>query len=91
MRLRLARKIWKAIGEEREHCYRKGTLKAAMDRYESTESSKAIRDNWHALMKRIGPEGRAFVIRRSMPAAALRILCEEVEELSFSNYPGAGD
>jgi hypothetical protein len=34
-------------------------------------------------MDTIGPAGRAQVIQRDMPGAALRLLCEEVEGLSF--------
>ena len=83
MKLRQALKVFHNIGT-REDCYKKSTLDTAMAKYESLPSSKATTEYWHALMKQVGPEGRAHIIERSMPGDAFKILCEQVEGLSFN-------
>ena len=79
MKLRIAKKIYNAVGGPRGDCYSQDQKCLALDRIERLASSKAVDKWWCDLMDSFGPEGRAMCLAKSMPASALRILCEQVE------------
>lgn len=73
MKLRVAKKVVANIGTEHEPDYRDNTLHAANIRIKKLKSTKEDNRFWFALMDKIGPAGRAYIIRRELPAEALKL------------------
>lgn len=75
VRLRTARKLFSLIDTHREHAYSPGKLANAAARVARTRSARDDERFWRALMKALGPAGRAEVlVGLGDPAAALRVL-----------------
>ena len=62
MRLRVAKKIMKAIGTPRQSAYNGWQIEKAFRVCERTQSSKQANDFWHNLMIELGVEGRAKLL-----------------------------
>lgn len=58
MRLRVALKIWSAIGGERDSAYTEAQKSAAVRRYDRLRTAKENVAYWHALMRLLGRKGR---------------------------------
>jgi len=82
MKLRIARKLVKAVGTSREQAYSPAQLERALNRVERTRDSRESNRFWHALMLELGPVGRAKVLAGSgAPGMAFDLLmrtpCDE--------------
>jgi hypothetical protein len=88
MRLRIAKKIVKAVGTPRESAYSPAQLDRALNRIDRTRDSRESNRFWHALMTELGPAGRAKVLAGSgAPAMAFDLLMRTpVEE--WAGKPG---
>lgn len=64
MKLRIARKLVKAIGTDREFAYTGAQLNKALDRIERTRRSRENRAFVYAMLDRMGPLGRADLLMR---------------------------
>ncbi len=82
MRLRLARKIVKAVGTPRESAYTQEQISRAIDRMERTASARKNNEFWNGLMEYLGPLGRADLLRDTFPAPgdAFNLLMRTPEE-----------
>lgn len=58
MKLRIARKIYNAIGGERDRCYSTTQKQHALNRVEKTASSKDVNEYWHAMMNKLTASDR---------------------------------
>lgn len=88
MKLRIARKLVKAIGTPREKAYTPAQLDRALSRMERTKDSREARDFWFALMREIGPVGRAKVLAGTgAPHMALDLLMRTPES-EWAGEPG---
>ena len=85
MKLRQAKKILADRDPDggARHGRRDDQLSRALRRVQKTASSKESTRYFYQLMDEIGPEGRAYCLRKDMPGEAFRILCEESEGLWF--------
>lgn len=82
MKLRLAKKIVKAVGTPRESAYTQRQINAALERLEGTRESREANECWNAMMEYLGPLGRADILRDSFhaPADAFALLMRTPEE-----------
>lgn len=64
MKLRLAKKICKAITEDRGDRYTAWQQWKAVNRIDRTKSAKAAESLWCEVMELMGPEGRAEMTQR---------------------------
>lgn len=62
MKLRVAKKIVKAIDGARQSAYSDGKKLKALDRLDRCKDFKNADAFWHQLMRRLGVEGRAEVL-----------------------------
>ena len=79
MKYRIAKKIWNAIGTVREAAYTTGQKNRAIERYCRTRSSKRDDAFWDGLMRWLGPEGRADLVKDWDAGKALDILMRTPE------------
>jgi len=78
MKLRLARKIVKAIDTPRASAYSEGKKNKALDRVEHTKESRRATAFWISLMHDLGVERRAEILRDTgAPGMAFRLLMSE--------------
>lgn len=89
MKLRLAKKIVKAIGTPRESAYSERQKDLALNRMERTESYRRDRDFFYEVLDRLGPLGRAHVLARTgRPDMALDLLMRTPEdEWKYGDQP----
>lgn len=81
MKFRIAKKIHKAIGTDREFCYSPHQKHQAIERMERLKSSKENQQFWNALMTDLGVLGRAQLLTNSgRPEMAFDILMRTPEE-----------
>ena len=82
MKLRIARKIVKAVGTSNEFRYSQKQIRAAIDRVKQTRSAKEDDEFWHGLMSYLGPVGRADLLCGAFhaPADAFALLMRTPEE-----------
>lgn len=81
MKLRVARKILKAVGTPDESRYSNQQIGRAELRVSRTRSAREDERFWFALMDRIGVEGRAELLARSgAPGRAFDLLMREWAE-----------
>lgn len=81
MKLRIAKKIVKAVGTPRESAYSGKQLTQALNRMERTKSYRADRDFFFEVCRMLGPVGRAKVLAGSgAPGMALDVLMGTPEE-----------
>jgi hypothetical protein len=77
MKLRIARKILKAVGTPRETAYSQFQIDKAFRRCARTESERSANRLFHALMVEIGLEGRVEILRRKSPGLAFQAMMED--------------
>lgn len=81
MRLRTAMKIRNAIDTPRESAYSRAQLNRALARFDRTRSAREDHDFFWALMRRLGPPGRAHLLARlGKPGMALDLLMRTPED-----------
>lgn len=77
MKFRIAKKIWKAIGEEGDHRYSESQKNAACNRMERLKSSRRNKEFWLDLVgNRMTVLDRAYILPPSM---ALKLLMQTKE------------
>lgn len=80
MKLRLAKKIWNALGTPREAVYNYQQKDRAVRRMERTKGCRENREFWDVLMAVLGPRGRAEVIKDNCPAGFFKIMMDTPDE-----------
>lgn len=80
MKLRLAKKIWNALGTSREAAYNYQQKDQAVRRMERTKKFRENREFWDVLMGTLGPRGRAEVLKDSCPAGFFKIMMDTPDE-----------
>lgn len=80
MKLRIAKKICKSMAGESKNKshYSLDQKEQAVNRTERTKSSREANEYWHALMRSLGPEGRADVVKSWSPGDAFKLLMREL-------------
>ncbi len=91
MKLRIALKIYKAIGTPRDTAYTGWQKWTAIRRVERCKSDRLNNLYWNGLMRNMGPSGRAQVLPASMGFGLLmRTPIEqwrgESEDMAFHDY-----
>lgn len=85
MKLRIARKLAKAVGTPRESAYSPAQLARALNRVDRTPQAREDARFWDALMRELGPVGRARVLAGTgAPGLALDLLMRTPE----AEWPG---
>ena len=89
MNLRTARKIANAVGTPRQHRYREDQIRRAADRIERTRDCRENMTYWHALMRFLGPAGRAELMGGWEDTAGALALLLRTPEDSWEGDPTA--
>jgi hypothetical protein len=80
VKLRIAKKIAKAIGTAREFYYTEHQKNAALDKLERAKTARQYHSFWCNFMRGLGPAGRAKVVASWSTAEALGLLMRTPED-----------